>query len=138
MQPALFHESIQDALREVIRAAGGAKIVGAKLWPSLPVDQAASKISDCLNPDRRQHFSEAELLQRGVDLLWQRAGVDQAVGRRTVARQHAVADEAIADAGHHGRHLLAEESAQGSMARRAGKELLRHRDAGGEASTTWR
>ena len=62
MQPALFHESIQDALREVIRAAGGAKIVGAKLWPSLPVDQAASKISDCLNPDTRQHFIEAELL----------------------------------------------------------------------------
>ena len=62
MQPALFHESIQDALREVIRAAGGAKIVGAKLWWWLPVDQAASKISDCLNPDRRQHFSEAELL----------------------------------------------------------------------------
>ena len=62
MQPALFHESIQGALREVIRAAGGAKILGAKLWPSLPVDQAASKISDCLNLDRRQHFSEAELL----------------------------------------------------------------------------
>lgn len=62
MQPALFHESIQDALREVIRAAGGAKIVGSKLWPSLPVDQAASKISDCLNPDRRQHFNETEVL----------------------------------------------------------------------------
>ena len=62
MQPALFHESIQDALREVIRTAGGAKVVGAKLWPSLPVDQAASKISDCLNADRRQHFSENEML----------------------------------------------------------------------------
>ena len=62
MQPALFHESIQDALREVIRTAGGAKIVGSKLWPSLPVDQAASKISDCLNPDRRQHFNETEVL----------------------------------------------------------------------------
>ena len=62
MQQALFHESIHDALREVIRAAGGSKVVGCKLWPSLPVDQAASKISDCLNPDRRQHFNEAELL----------------------------------------------------------------------------
>ncbi len=37
-------------------------MVGCKLWPSLPVDQAASKISDCLNPDRRQHFNETELL----------------------------------------------------------------------------
>ena len=62
MQQALFHESIQDALREVIRAAGGSKIVGCKLWPSLPVDQAASKISDCLNPDRRQHLNETEML----------------------------------------------------------------------------
>lgn len=62
MQPALFHESLQDALREVIRSAGGSKIVGSKLWPSLPVAQAASKISDCLNPDRRQNFNEMEVL----------------------------------------------------------------------------
>ena len=62
MQQELFHETVQDALRELIRATGGTKIVGAKLWPSLPVDQSASKVSDCLNPDRRQHFNENELL----------------------------------------------------------------------------
>lgn len=62
MQPALFHESLQDALREVIRSAGGSNIVGSKLWPSLPIAQAASKISDCLNPDRRQNFNETEML----------------------------------------------------------------------------
>jgi hypothetical protein len=42
MQQALFHESIQDALREVIRAAGGSKIVGCELWPSQDLSLACT------------------------------------------------------------------------------------------------
>lgn len=61
-QPPLFCDTIADALRDVIRTAGGAKAVGALLWPSLPADQASSRVNDSLNPDRRQHFSEHELL----------------------------------------------------------------------------
>lgn len=57
MQYALLHESITDALREVVQACGGPKKVGAMLWPELPIDQAAGKLRDCLNPDRREKLS---------------------------------------------------------------------------------
>lgn len=56
------YETIEDALRDLVRALGGTKSVGAKLYPALPIDQAAGRVSDGLNPDRRQHFSPAELL----------------------------------------------------------------------------
>lgn len=56
------YETIEDALRDLVRALGGSKAVGSKLFPTLPIDQAAGRVSDCLNPDRRQHFSPAELL----------------------------------------------------------------------------
>ena len=57
-----MYENIEDALREAVRALGGSKAVGAKLFPSLPVDQAASRVADCLNIDRRQHFAPSEVL----------------------------------------------------------------------------
>lgn len=31
--PKLFHESLEDALREVIHSAGGPKVVACLLWP---------------------------------------------------------------------------------------------------------
>lgn len=62
MQESLFYDSIQDALRDVIRACGGPKVVGCKLWPSLSPDRAANAVNDCLNPDRRQHFGEDEVI----------------------------------------------------------------------------
>lgn len=55
-------ESLQDALREVVRAAGGAKAVGAKLWPTKPIALAQQRINDSLNPEHQQHFSDAEVL----------------------------------------------------------------------------
>ncbi len=62
MQMALIHESIIDALREAIQAAGGNKPIGAVLFPDLPVDQAAGRVRDCLNPDRREHFSPGQIV----------------------------------------------------------------------------
>jgi hypothetical protein len=62
MQMALMHESIIDALREAIQAAGGNKPVGALLYPDLPVDQAAGRVRDCLNPDRREHFTPGQVV----------------------------------------------------------------------------
>lgn len=62
MQMSLHHESITDALREVIQAAGGAKSVGALMFPTTPPDQAAGKIRDCLNPDRRERFTPDQVM----------------------------------------------------------------------------
>ena len=48
-----MYENIEDALRDAVRALGGTKAVGGKLFPSLPIEQAASRVADCLNIDRR-------------------------------------------------------------------------------------
>lgn len=63
MQMSLHHESMADALRDVIQAAGGPKAVGERMFPDMPIDHAASRIRDCLNSDRR-------------DRLHARAGID--------------------------------------------------------------
>lgn len=59
-------ETLNDALKEAVRAAGGNKAVGAKLWPELPLDAAANRLRDCLNPDRRDKLSpeQAQLILR--------------------------------------------------------------------------
>lgn len=61
MQMSLVHETINDALREVIQAAGGFKAVGHLLWRDLPVDHAASRLRDCLNADRREHLTPSQV-----------------------------------------------------------------------------
>ena len=62
MQLSLHHESITDALREVIQAAGGAKVVGAKMFPDMTIDHAAGRVRDCLNYDRRERFTPEQVL----------------------------------------------------------------------------
>lgn len=62
MQSALFHESITDALREVVQALGGAKKVGAAMRPEKTVDEAARWLADCLNSDRREKFCPEQVL----------------------------------------------------------------------------
>lgn len=61
-----FFETLNDALKEAVRAAGGNKPVGAKLWPELPLETAANRLRDCLNPDRRDKLSpeQAQLILR--------------------------------------------------------------------------
>lgn len=60
--PALFHESITDALREVVQALGGFKKVGGAMRPEKPVEEAARWLADCLNQDRREHFDPDQVL----------------------------------------------------------------------------
>lgn len=55
-------DSIQDALREIVRAAGGAKAVGARLYPTKPIAQAAQRVNDSLNPEHQQHLNEQEVV----------------------------------------------------------------------------
>jgi hypothetical protein len=61
-QPALFHESINDALRELVAALGGMKQVGTRMRPELPADHAGRWLSDCLNPDRREHLTPEHIM----------------------------------------------------------------------------
>src|SRR5882672_4277568 len=61
-QPRLFHESINDALREVVQALGGAKKVGPAMRPEKTMDDAARWVLDCLNPDRRDRFNPDQVL----------------------------------------------------------------------------
>lgn len=48
----LFHETFNDALREVLAACGGAKQVAAKLWPEKTMDTAHKQLLDCMNEAR--------------------------------------------------------------------------------------
>jgi hypothetical protein len=61
-QPALFHESINDALRELVAALGGMKQVGTRLRPELSADHAGRWLSDCMNPDRREHITPEQVM----------------------------------------------------------------------------
>lgn len=58
----LFYESLNDAIRSVVQALGGTKKVGAALWPAKPPQQAAQRVTDCLNDARPDKFSPDELL----------------------------------------------------------------------------
>jgi hypothetical protein len=62
MQLALVHETLSDALREVVQALGGSKKVGQLLRPSKAADEGARWVLDCLNADRREHFSPEDVL----------------------------------------------------------------------------
>jgi len=56
-QNNLFHESITDAMRDVVMALGGTKAVGVKMRPEMPADHAARWLADCLNADRREKLN---------------------------------------------------------------------------------
>lgn len=57
----LFHESMNDALREVIGACGGAKQVAARLWPEKTPDAAHRILLDCLNETRPERLDPDRL-----------------------------------------------------------------------------
>lgn len=61
-QAELFHEDVFDALRTDIQALGGAKKVGAMLWPKLSPDKAGEKLSSCLNRQRAEKLDPEEIL----------------------------------------------------------------------------
>lgn len=61
-QVSLFHESISDALKEVIQQAGGSKSVACKLWPEKTPDSAHRTLLDCLNENRAEKLSPEQVL----------------------------------------------------------------------------
>lgn len=61
-QPALFVESMTDAIREVVRACGGTKVVASRLWPEKAPEAAARILLDCLNESRAEKLSPDQVL----------------------------------------------------------------------------
>ena len=61
-QSALFHESLADAVREVVRVCGGSKALGAKLWPEKAPEAAGRLLQDCLNDTRPERLNPEQLL----------------------------------------------------------------------------
>lgn len=59
-QGALFYEEFLDAIRDAVRALGGAKKVGARLWPGKA--RSEQYLLDCLNPSRRERLIPEELV----------------------------------------------------------------------------
>jgi hypothetical protein len=61
-QAPLFCESLTDAIRDVVRACGGTKVVGCKLWPEKTPDAAARLLADCLNDSRPERLTPDHLM----------------------------------------------------------------------------
>lgn len=59
-QVRMFHEDEIDALRDCIRALGGSKAVGARLWPDKTPDRAGEHLNNALNPAHAQKLSFSE------------------------------------------------------------------------------
>jgi hypothetical protein len=54
-------DTINDALIACVKACGGSKAVGPKLWPEKPVDGAQRLLLDCLNEDRPQKLAPEQV-----------------------------------------------------------------------------
>lgn len=50
-------ETYTVALIECVKASGGSKVVGGKLWPELPIDHAQRKLLACLNDERPERLT---------------------------------------------------------------------------------
>lgn len=62
-QTSLFlYDSIYEALRDLVRAGGGAKLVGALLWPGKSVQEAQTRLLNCLDHNRPEKLSPEDLL----------------------------------------------------------------------------
>lgn len=55
-------DTLNTAIIECVKAIGGSKKVGCKLWPEKMPDQAQRHMLDCLNEDRPQRLTPEQLL----------------------------------------------------------------------------
>ena len=61
-QQALWHDTVEDALRDIVAALGGPKTVGHALWPGKSIAEGARYLNHCLDPERAEKLSLGELL----------------------------------------------------------------------------
>jgi hypothetical protein len=57
----LIIDSLNDAIRDTARAIGF-KRIAKEIWPVKNEEAAARHLNDCLNPDRPQELSNAEMM----------------------------------------------------------------------------
>lgn len=63
VQLELVQETVAEVERSLVAALGGAKDVGAALYPQKSPGTAQTRVLDCVNPDRDRHqFSDEELI----------------------------------------------------------------------------
>jgi hypothetical protein len=62
VQTGLFHESLEDALAEIVSSCGGRKSFAASMWESKSARDAHNKLDACLNRERAEKFDLDELL----------------------------------------------------------------------------
>lgn len=58
-----FYECPEDALRAAVQSLGGAKKVGAMLWPDKSVDNASRLMLDCINPGRAEKLELSQIMR---------------------------------------------------------------------------
>ena len=58
----MTYESLNDALNECVKAAGGSKTVGYAIWPAKGVENAQRHLLACLNVDRAEKLGLDELV----------------------------------------------------------------------------
>jgi hypothetical protein len=64
-QDQLFYDSENDALRSCIAAAGGTKFVAHALWPPMKIETAAARLNACLDSDKYEKLTFAEIIAIG-------------------------------------------------------------------------
>lgn len=84
-QTALFHETFEEAMADLVNALGGPKSVGARMRPDLAPDAAQRWLKDCLNDSRRENLHPGHVLWllregRKAGLHWAMAFIDRDAG----------------------------------------------------------
>lgn len=62
MQQPLWHESLEDAIDDIVSAVGGPKKLASKLWPDKPIADAARLLRHCLDPERPEKLDLSQLM----------------------------------------------------------------------------
>lgn len=60
-QARLWYDTPELALHALVDALGGFKRVAGDMWPTLPIEEAARKLADCLNPQRAHKLALSEI-----------------------------------------------------------------------------
>lgn len=61
-QDTLWHDTFEDALRDVVQALGGPKRVASQLWPGKGLQEAARYLNHCLDVERNEKLSPGEII----------------------------------------------------------------------------
>ena len=58
-----FYEDVEEALRGAVRALGGSKKVGPKMWPDKTEEAASRLLLDCINSGRPEKLEVTQIMR---------------------------------------------------------------------------